>query len=218
VLLTANQLSKFLGADVTDDPAAAGGGVTELSLNSSSYGTSDHSGQVTPQSCVGVVFTAEHAVYGPNEPTAMKTQTFGHVYGSGSNAPHLIDQAAAVFASAEQAQAFLSSSQQQWETCAKGEVDATLGFENGAGYVLGDVERDGDVITVSMATNSGLNGPDACQQALGVRENVVVEARTCEIPNVTNAYDPTRGWTRDPAWASPYAQRLAEAMLANVTP
>jgi serine/threonine-protein kinase len=218
VLLTANQLSKLLGADVTDDPSAAGGGGVELSLNASSYGTSDHSGQVTPRSCVGVVFTAEHEVYAGNEPIAMKTQTFGHAYGGGSNAPHLIDQAAAVFASAEQAQAFLASSQQQWETCAKGEVDATLGYENGAGYVLGGVRRDGDVITVSMATNGGLNGPDACQQALGVRENVVVESRSCETPDVTNVYDPVKGFTRDPGWASPWAQRIALAMMANVIP
>ena len=86
VLLTAAQLSKLLGADVTDAPGAAGGGVIELSLNASSYGTSDHSRQVTPRACVGVVFTAEHEVYGT--------------------------------------------------TSAKGEVDATLGFENAAGYTL----------------------------------------------------------------------------------
>ena len=87
VMLTADQLKKLVGADVTDDPAAAGGGMIELSLNSSSYGTSDHSGQVTPRSCVGVVFTAEHEVYAANEPAAIKTQTFGHVYGSGSDGP-----------------------------------------------------------------------------------------------------------------------------------
>jgi serine/threonine-protein kinase len=208
----------LVGADVTDDPAAAGGGMIEPSLNSSSYGTSDHSGHVTPRSCVGVVFTAEHEVYAANEPTAIKTQTFGHVYGSGSNGPHLIEQAVAVFTSAAQAQNFLTSSQAQWETCAKGEVDATLGFENGAGYTLDGVEREGDLITVAMATNGGENGPDACQQALGVRVNVVVEARSCEIPAVTNTYDPTHGWTKDPGWASPYAQRVAEAMLENITP
>jgi serine/threonine-protein kinase len=181
VLLTAEQLSKLVGADVTDDPAAAGGGMIELSLNSSAYGTSDHSGQVTPRSCVGVVFTAEHDVYTASEPTAIKTQTFGHVYGSGSDGPHLIEQTAAVFTSAAQAQTFLTSSQAQWETCAKGEVDATLGFENGAGYTLGGVERQGDLITVAMATNGGENGPDACQQALGVRENVVVEAEFFKV-------------------------------------
>jgi PknH-like extracellular domain len=218
VLLTAAQLTKLLGTEVTTDPSASGGGPIQLALDVSSYGTSDHSGQVTPRDCVGVVFTAEHDVYAANEPTAMKTQTFGHVYGSGSNTPHLVAQAAAIFPSAAQAPAVMTSSQQQWETCAKGEVDATLGYENGAGYTLGPVQRNGDLITVSMATNGGENGPDACQQALGVRENVVVETRSCEIPVVTDTYDPTKGLTSDPGWATPDAQRVAEAMLENIKP
>ena len=69
-----------------------------------------------------------------------------------------------------------------------------------------------------MATNGGLNGPDACQQAMGVRNNVVVETRTCGVPNVLSTYDPTNGWPRDPGWAVPDAERIAKAMLENVTP
>jgi hypothetical protein len=123
-----------------------------------------------------------------------------------------------VYPSAGQAQDFMTSSQAQWSTCAKGEVDATLGFENGAGYALGKVQRQGDLITVSMATNGGENGPDACQQALGVHENVVVETRTCQVPNIVTNYDPGQGWPRDPGWAVPDAERVAKAMLGNVRP
>src|SRR6188472_1238589 len=60
VLLTDDQLSRLVGTTVTDNPA--GGGAGGLALESSSYGTADHSGQVTPRSCVGVVFTGEHDV------------------------------------------------------------------------------------------------------------------------------------------------------------
>ena len=55
------------------------------------------------------------------------------------------------------------------------------------------------MITVAMASNGGENGPDACQQALGVRENVVVETRTCEVPNVSVppvTVIPTGQWSR----------------------
>jgi hypothetical protein len=123
-----------------------------------------------------------------------------------------------VYPSAGQAQDFLTSSQAQWSTCAKGDVDATLGFENGAGYALGKVHRQGDLITVAMATNGGLNGPDACQQTLGAHENVIVETRTCQVPNVVTNFDPVKGWPRDPGWAVPDAERVAKAMLQNVTP
>ena len=81
ILLTADQLSKLLGVNVTSDPA--GGGAGGLAINSSSYGMSDHSGQVKPRSCVGVVFTGEHDVYATANPQEIKTQTFGNLYGSG---------------------------------------------------------------------------------------------------------------------------------------
>jgi serine/threonine protein kinase len=217
VLLTGDQLSTLLGANVSDNPGAAGGGIG-LAITSSSYGMSDHSGQVKPRSCVGVVFTGEHEVYSASQPTEIKTQTYGNLYRSTDKGPHLIEQTVAVYPSAGQAQAFLTSSQAQWSTCAKGDVDATLGFENGAGYALGRVQRQGELITVSMATNGGMNGPDACQQALGAHENVIVEARTCQVPNIVSNYDPVQGWPRNPGWAVPDAERIAKAMFQNVKP
>ena len=84
--------------------------------------------------------------------------------------------------------------------------------------MLGNVQSEPNLITVTMASNGGLNGPDACQQALGVRDNVVVEARTCEVPDLITTYDPVRGWPKDPGWAVPDAERVAKAMLENVTP
>jgi hypothetical protein len=81
---------------------------------------------------------------------------------------------------------------------------------------LGKIQRDGDVVSVAMATNGGENGPDACQQALGVHENVVVEARSCGVPDIVTTYDPNAGWPKDPSWASPYAERIAKAMLENI--
>ena len=66
--------------------------------------------------------------------------------------------------------------------------------------------------------NGGENGPDACQQALGAHENVIVETRTCQVPNIVTNYDPVQGWPKDPAWAVPDAERVAKAMLANVKP
>jgi serine/threonine protein kinase len=95
VLLTADQLTKVLGVSVTSNPAGSGAGA--LAMNSSSYGTSDHSGQVTPRSCVGVVFTGEHDVYAASQPTEIKTQTFENwARSSPYPGPDLLQQTAAV--------------------------------------------------------------------------------------------------------------------------
>ena len=199
---------------MTNDPSLGG---STLAMNSSSYGTSDHAGQVTPRSCVGVVFTGEHEVYSTTNFEAIKTQTFGNLYGrSSGREPYLLHQTAVVFRSAKEAQGFLTSSQAQWDACSKTEVDATLGYENGRTFALGDARSKPNLITVAMASNDGLYGPDACQQALGVRDNVVVETRTCEAPHVTAG--PDQGFPKDPGWAVPDAERVAQAMLENVTP
>jgi serine/threonine protein kinase len=214
VLLTAGQLTKLLGANVTNDPSAGGPGAP--GLNSSSYGMADHSGQVTPRSCVGVIFTGEHDVYATADPTAIKTQMFGTPAGINPGSPHLIQQTVAVFPSADGAQQLLTSSTSTWKACGSQKVDATFGYESGAGYIFSDVAEQADMITLAMASTNNLgptNGADACQQALAARQNVVVEVRTCEAPNLTSAPN-----SPNPAWAVPDAERVAKAMLANVKP
>jgi serine/threonine-protein kinase len=100
-------------------------------------------------------------------------------------------------------------------------MDVVLGFENGRGFKLGSIQHEGNSITVAMASNGALSGPHACQQALGARENVVVQARSCDEIDQSTAtyYNPTtQGWPRDPKWASDDAARLANAMLDKVRP
>lgn len=214
ILLTDAQLSKLLGIDVTSNPAGGGGGA--LALNSSSYGPSDHSGQVTPRSCAGLAFTGEHDVYKPTDFEAIKTQMFSQMYGPGMRGPDLLQQTAAIFPSADQAQAFLAKSQTQWESCTSQTLYVTLGYENARGFTLGSVRNDGTLITVSMGSPPGENGADACQQALGVRENIVVETRTCQGPGPNANANP--GYPGNPAWAVPDAARVAKATLAAAKP
>jgi serine/threonine-protein kinase len=208
-LLTATELSSLLSVKVTDNPAGSGAGA--LAMNSSSYGTSDHSSQVKPQSCTAVAFTGEHDVYGDTAVKAIKTQS----YSSYSNAgPDTLQQTAAVFPSADSAQKFLSSLQAGWKACANSDVDVTLGFENGRGFKTGGVRHKDDLITISMADNGGMSGAHACQQALGFRTNVIAEVRTCDVPpGISNPSVPA-----DPQWATDDAERLVEAILAKVKP
>jgi hypothetical protein len=215
VMLSDDEMSRMLGVTVTSNPAGGGGGGA-LAIKSSSYGMEDHSKQVDPRACVGVTFTGEHDVYESAHPAAMKVQLFGEQYGSSDSgaAPYHVEQAAVVLSSAEQAQQILKSSQDQWTTCRHRTVDVTLGYENGRSFQLGDVEHADDQIAVRMASWGGLNGLHACQQALGVRGNVVVEARTCEEPLVPNF-----NWQEpvNPTWATPSAQPLVKVMLSKVT-
>jgi hypothetical protein len=78
ILLTAAEMSSLLGIKVTNNTADGSGA---LKMDASSYGTSDHSAQVTPRPCAGVAFTAEHDVYDGTNFQAIKTQSFSSGYG-----------------------------------------------------------------------------------------------------------------------------------------
>jgi serine/threonine-protein kinase len=225
VLLTTEELSRLLGGVPVTADAAGGVTVPALKMTASSYGPTDHASQVTPPMCVGVVFTADNRVYGESSVEKMRTESFAPAtYDSNYYGPSRLEQTVAVFPTAADAQILLAEQQRQWHACGNQaspvwpespyiDVGVTLGYEQGRGFTLGKTQHDGDVMALSMASNSGLNGPDACQQAMGIRNNVIVETRTCKAPNLTIS-----PMVRpDPDWAVPDAQRLAAAMLNKVS-
>lgn len=85
-----------------------------------------------------------------------------------------------------------------------------------ASLSFGMVQRSGDLLTVPMAANSYV-GASACQQALGVRDNVVVGVRSCNFleESATTAFT-GNNWPTNPGWASDDAERLAQTMLDKV--
>lgn len=225
VLLTAAEIGNLLGGiEVSSEPGGTVGAV--LKLDSSSYGPSDHSRQVDPSSCVSVAFTGDQASYGGTDVEAMKTESFSPgTYATGDQGPTQLEQTVAVFRSAESAQSFLATQQSQWTACTSPQnppypdfpeidVSVLLGYENGRSFIVGNVDRSSDMISVSMASNNPVTGAHACQQALAARNNVVVEARTCQVPSTATSIPPME--PADPAWAVPNAQRLVMAMLKKV--
>jgi PknH-like extracellular domain len=191
-----------------------------MKLEDSSYGMSDNSALVTPQACVGLIFSAEHRVYADTGFEEMRDQTFRpepYVIDKTISPPYIVEQTVSVYPTAQQAQAVLTSSQQQWESCARSTVTEDVPPENSRAFELGTVQRNGDLLAVPMAANSYV-GASACQQVLGVRDNVVVGTRSCNFLEETAATSFTGdNWPTDPAWADNDAQRLAQLMLDKAT-
>lgn len=217
VLLTADEVNGILETYAMSGSQRTG----VMKVDRSTYGMADNSALVTPSSCVGVVFGGEHSVYADSGFDAMRDQTFAqqpYVYSATVSAPTSLEQTAIVFPSAGRAQAVLTSAQDQWKTCAGGEIDQKAGPESGYGWKLSSVQREGDVLSVKMSSNGAEIGAAACQQVLGVRDNVVVTVRSCNgvEPSARTNYDSVSGWPSDPRWANNDASRLAGAMLEKV--
>lgn len=227
VMLTPSDLSRLLGGvKVTDDPRGANEPM--LVLKSSVYGPGDHSRQVDPAACSGLIFTGDVATYVGFPVQAMRTDTYTYDMRSGPDAPrapYQVQLATAAFPTSIDAAQFMRGKWAQWKACAspvtpplgpKSDVDimVTLGYESSRGFVLGPVEDVGGAIAVSMAHNGALYGPDACQFALGMNDNIIVEARTCEVQNV--GADVSYDTPANPSlWAVPDARRLVAAMAAK---
>jgi serine/threonine protein kinase len=189
-------------------------GAVNLQIKST-QGMSDNSGLVTPFTCVGVIFGADRKVYANSGFDAIIDQRLQPAnYAYTTTGPIEVEQTVAVFPAAQQAQTVLTSSQRQWQSCAAGQVHYGVPGTNGEvgwGFNLGSVQFHDDILTVSMAGINRESGDSACQQALGIRANVVVGARTCLEPDI-----PTTATAGDPNLAGQYAQALAADILSHI--
>jgi hypothetical protein len=217
LLLTPSEITDITGGEFEGYPSGP------VELINSSQGTSDNTFAINPSDCVGVIFGAEQQVYANTGYEAIRDQTLGKTT---SDIDDLVEQTVAVFSTPEQAQVVLASSTAQWRKCASGHpdpdprypaaaqpkysIDQDAGYEKGWGWYLTSVVVGDDLITMRMTAVSNLQGnAPACQLALGVRDNVVVKAKTCRDTR-TNPSRP------DPSLAGDYAERLATAMLDRV--
>jgi serine/threonine protein kinase len=190
----------------------------DMVVSKSSYGMTDNSAQVRPPDCVGVIFGADHAVYGDSGYQEIRDQTLDpSSYTSGNE----VEQTAIVFPTADKAQASFASQTKQWQTCAnlKSDIPGTTGMqmgqrhgEGGYTWTLSTVNVGPDMTTLKMAGYDNESGGDlACQQALGVRGNVVVKIAACQ------GIDTRELIFQDTSTAGNYGQVLAQAVLNRVT-
>ena len=192
---------------------------SDMVVSNSSYGMSDSANQVDPPSCVGIIFGADHSVSRnrvrrDTRPDTRPQLLHGRQRGR---------QTAVVFPSAQEAQAVLTVQTKQWQICADlpGSVPGTPGLqmghrhgEGGLAWTLANVVTGDNLITVKMAGYDNEAGShQACQQALGVRANVVVKTKACREMIQTTTTNPI--FTNTSA-AGDYAERMANAMLEKV--
>lgn len=178
ILLTPAEINTLIGGP--SEPLLQGKQTTHGLLNNQNL--------VTPPSCVGMIFTGERAVFADTGYTAMQTellQQSANPYYYNVIGPRQVAQTVVIYDSAEQAQAIMTASQRQWQSCAGGEVRlGTVGQngENNLHFDVGQVQVGDHTLTVPMVANSQESGGSACQQVMATRVNVVVGVRVCRDP------------------------------------
>ncbi|MBZ4521834.1 serine/threonine-protein kinase PknH/PknJ [Mycobacterium avium] len=187
-----------------------------LQAQETTYGMLNDTNLVTPQECVGIVFTGEHAVFAGTGFTAMRNQILQRL--PGGYATHgltQVEQSVVAFPNSDQANAVLASSHQRWTSCAAGRVRrGTVGQngENNLTFDFGTVRENNGVLSVVMVANSQESTGAACQQVMAAKANIVVEVRSCRDP------DPPPGELEAPLESvHKDATPLVNAMLDKIT-
>lgn len=165
---------------------------------------------VKPASCSGVMLGADHSTAANAGLAAMRSKILTRPPGSSGQGPTEVEQSVSVFATVDQTKSVASATESQWESCANNGVVQGSG-EDIWTFNFSTVQTAGDMVTVSMAAPQVESGGRACQSAIGVRANVMVEAWTCLWADY--AIGTAKG---DPSLAGRYAGQLVVAMLDKV--
>lgn len=160
VLLSIGQLNSIMGART-------------MTVASELEEMADHSDQVSDPDCLGAIYGAEKPVYAGSGWTAMRDQVARE---PGENNDHWVEQTAVLYPSAEKARQFFDKSASAWKNCANSSVTVD---NSGSSYLwaLGDVTVEESLIA-QLTTQQDAQGW-ACQHALSVVSNLIIEAWAC---------------------------------------
>jgi serine/threonine kinase PknH len=166
ILLTAARINTIMGASHMQ----AGDVLQKMAEESAS---------VSPANCIGALYTGESVTYAGSGWSGVSSQTLQQSSDPNTDVGHFfVNQTAVNFSSADQAQAFLKTSANNWRSCAGQPVTVTI-ENNPSHWSLRDVTETNTKI-VQFSTQDSGNGW-GCQHALSVVSNLVVEANACSL-------------------------------------
>jgi len=123
--------------------------------------------------CQGALYTSQEPTYSGTGYTAISGLISSE---PGDNYEHLVDESVVSFPSADKATAFVQSSVDKWKACASKTITIT---SNGKTYRWTFSSFNGNTPNIWMTrTQEGADGW-ACQRALSVANNVVVDINAC---------------------------------------
>lgn len=153
-------------------------GATEMAVSRSRNAMSDDSATMEPRECLAVDGSAQAQVYADSGFIAMRDQTLQE----GDAFTHFAEQAAVLFPSAKQAEAFFAASAKEWPTCHR-----YTHTQSGTKWETGAVSNDKGMLSTRATQEDAMSGGWACGRALAIRNNVVVDVNTCSADPADSA-------------------------------
>ena len=156
-LLSAQQINTAMGA-------------SGMTVTGYSVVMSDPSATIEPKECLGIDGSAQARVYAGSHFTAERSQTLQEGY----KYTPFVEQAVVLFPSAKQADAFFTTSAQQWPACHQYAYTWPK-----SQWTVGAISNTNGTLS-TIATQQNANPPSGgCGRALSLRNNVVIDVTTC---------------------------------------
>ncbi|MCV7279167.1 sensor domain-containing protein [Mycolicibacterium flavescens] len=145
-------------------------GATDMTVTSTQTAMSDNSATMAPRECLAVDGAAEAPVYAGSGATASRDQSLN----DGDDFAHYLKQAVVLFPLVRNARAFFDASAQQWQACRE-----YTHLQSGTRWTVGQAATGNDVLSVVTRMNDAAAPGWACERALALRNNIVVDVNTC---------------------------------------
>jgi sugar lactone lactonase YvrE len=156
-------------------------GTSGLTVGGTAGAMVDFASKISDEACLPIVSPAGTDVYQGSGWTTVVGQ---EIREPGNFFRHGVDQFVVSFPSAKEAGAFFTSSTQSWQACANRDYTVTTMGQNLV-HTVGPVSNADGALTVSH-TQKHLNGTYACQRALTVANNIVIDVAACSL-NMSDA-------------------------------
>jgi PknH-like extracellular domain len=178
--LTAEQvaLERFL---LSPDQINTAMGTSGLTVGGTTGAMVDVASKVSDEACLPIATPAGAKVY---EGSGWSTMVGQEIREPGNFFRHGLDQFVVSFPSAQEAGAFFTASTQSWQACANGEYTMSMMGQNMV-HTVGPVSNADGTLSVTHTQRHG-NGTYACQRALTVANNVVIDVAACSL-NLSDA-------------------------------
>jgi len=151
-------------------------GTSGLTVGATTGAMVDFASKVSDRACLPIAIPAGVEVY---EGSGWSTVVGQEIREPGNFFRHGVDQFVVSFPSAQEAGAFFTASTQSWQACANREYTISMMGQNMV-HTVGPVSNTDGTLSV-MHTQPHGDGTFACQRALTVANNVVIDVAACSL-------------------------------------
>ncbi|OBH07006.1 MULTISPECIES: sensor domain-containing protein [unclassified Mycobacterium] len=143
--------------------------------------------QVSDRNCLDAYSPVEAAVYGAGTWVALEGQFLDNARSRDPQRKHALLQAVVRFGDADLAQRFFSQAKPRWAACANRPLTVTQPGDDPVKWTLGQLVATDTTLSLVQTLDRGRGF--ACQRAVGVRNNIVIDTLWCGFDTGNQAGD-----------------------------